>query len=72
VIENDRPRRSVTHGDDEKLETLTAPNPRPLFVQRIGDIVISQCSNAPRRLVHNRPTSKPTQAPSMILPATPL
>jgi DNA repair protein RadC len=46
--------------DNEKLETLTAPNPRPLFVQRIGNNLMSQWGNAHSRLVHNHPGGDPT------------
>jgi proteasome lid subunit RPN8/RPN11 len=60
LVKNDRPRRSVTQQDDEKLETLTAPNPRPLFVQRIENILMNQCGNTHSRLVHNHPSGDPT------------
>src|SRR5262245_25745571 len=35
VIKIDRSRRRVMQRDDEKLETLTAPSPRPLLVETI-------------------------------------
>ena len=60
VINSDRPRSSVTQRNIEKSETLTAPNPRPLLVQVIGNILINQCGNAHRRLVHNHPSGDPT------------
>jgi RadC-like JAB domain len=60
VIEIERPRGSVTERDDEKFETLTAPNPRPLLVRVIGNILRNQCANARRRLVHNHPSGDPT------------
>jgi proteasome lid subunit RPN8/RPN11 len=60
VIKNDRPRRGVTQRDDEKLETLTAPNPRPLLVRHFGNMSRNQCGNVRRRLVHNHPSGDPT------------
>jgi RadC-like JAB domain-containing protein len=60
VIKIDRPRSSVTQRDDEKVETLTAPNPRPLLVKTIGNISTHQCDNARRRLMHNHPSGDPT------------
>ena len=46
--------------DNEKLETPTAPNPRPLFVQRIGNILRNPWGNAHSRLMHNHPSGDPT------------
>jgi hypothetical protein len=42
------------------LETLTAPNPRPLSGQAIGNISIYQSGNGFRGLVHNHPGGDPT------------
>ena len=53
MIKIEQMRSSVTEGDDEKLETLTAPNPRPLLVRTTGNSLRNQCGNARRRLVHN-------------------
>jgi hypothetical protein len=60
VLEDCSSRRTVTLRDDEKLETLTAPNPRPLLVEMIGNISSGQCGNPYRRLVHNHPGGDPT------------
>src|SRR5258705_13934082 len=60
VIKNGRPRRSVTQRDHANLETLTAPNPGPLLVQAIGNILTNQCGSGRRRLVHNHPSGDPT------------
>jgi hypothetical protein len=61
VIKNDRPRSSVAHRDDEKSETLTAPNPRPLLVEMIGNISTHQCGNDRSRLMHNHFSGKPSR-----------
>ena len=61
--QNELTASNVTQRDDEKLERLTAPNPRPLFAQMIGNILISQCGNAHSRLVHKYPTRNPTPYP---------
>jgi DNA repair protein RadC len=50
----------VTQRDEEKSETLTAPNPRSLSVPVIGNASIYQSGNARRRLVHNHPGGDPT------------
>ena len=50
----------MTQRDNEKLETLTAPNPRPLFVRWIGNVLTKQCDNDRSRLVHNHPSGDPT------------
>lgn len=42
------------------METLTAPNLRPLLVQKIGTILMSQCGNARSLSVHNHPGGDPT------------
>jgi hypothetical protein len=60
VMKIDRPRSSVTQRDHEKLETFTAPNPRPLLVKTIGNISTHQCDNVDRGLVHNHPSGDPT------------
>jgi hypothetical protein len=60
--QNELTTSNVTQRDDEKLETLTAPNPRPLFVRWIENNLVSQCGNGFRRLVHNHPSGDP--APS--------
>ena len=49
----------MTERDNEKLETLTAPNPRPVLVEMIGNISTHQCGNDRSRLVHNIPTRDP-------------
>jgi len=59
MIKNDRPRSSVTDRDDEKSETLTAPNPRPLLVETIGNISSNQYGSARRSLMHNHPSGDP-------------
>ena len=60
MIKNDRPTRRVTQRDDEKSETLTAPNPHPLLVQVIGNVLRNQYGNVRRRLVHSHPSGDPT------------
>jgi hypothetical protein len=60
VIKIERPRGSVTQRDDEKSETLTAPNPRPQFIEMIGNISTHQCGSDRSRLVHNHPSGDPT------------
>ena len=52
---------SVTQRDNEKLETDTAPNPRPLLVLVTRNSLRNQCGNACRRLVHKYPTQNPTR-----------
>ena len=42
------------------METLTAPNPRPLLVAMILNISRYQCGNARLILVHNHPGGDPT------------
>ena len=49
---------SVTQRDNEKLEASTAPNPSPLPVEMIGNILTDQRGKAHRRLVHNQPTPR--------------
>ena len=58
--ENDLTIPGVTKRDVEELETLTAPNPRPLLVGMIGNIWGNQCANAHRRLTHSHPSGDPT------------
>jgi hypothetical protein len=60
VIKSCRPRSSVTQREEEKSETLTAPNPRPLLVPAIGNISRYQYDNAHLILVHNHPSGDPT------------
>jgi DNA repair protein RadC len=50
----------VTQRDDEKLETLTAPNPRPLSTIAVRNFFRNQCDNARLILVHNHPSGDPT------------
>ena len=50
----------MTERDDDKLETPTAPNPRPLLLRATGNNPINQCGNACRRMVHNHPSGDPT------------
>ena len=51
VFKIHRPRTSVTERDDEKSETLTAPNPGPLPVRLIENISMHQSGNAGPRLL---------------------
>ena len=60
MTENELAISSVTQRDEEKSETLTAPNPRPLLIPMDGNISKYQCGNARRRLVHNHPSGDPT------------
>jgi RadC-like JAB domain-containing protein len=60
VIKNELTTSNVTQRDDQKLETLTAPNPRTLSGHAIGKISINQYGNGFRRLVHNHPSGDPT------------
>ncbi len=50
----------MTQRDDEKLETLTTPNSRPLSSNIAGNILRYQCCNAHSRLVHNHLSGDPT------------
>ena len=52
--------------DNKKLETLTAPNPRPLLVQLIENISIYQSVNARVILVHKIPTRDPTLSAQLL------
>jgi hypothetical protein len=54
VIKIDRSRSSVTQRDNEKLETHTAHNPRPLLVKMIGNLSTHQRGNQDIRLVHKK------------------
>jgi len=69
VTGNDLTISSVTKRDVEKSETITAPNPRPLLVDLIGNISKYQCGNARRRLVHNHPSGDPTPSQADITQA---
>jgi DNA repair protein RadC len=40
--------------------SFTAPNPRPLLVEMIGNISRNQCGSPHGRLVHNHPSGDPT------------
>lgn len=60
VIKIDWASTSVTLRDDEKSETLPAPNPHPLLVEMNGNISTHQDGNDRGRLVHNHPSGNPT------------
>ena len=64
--ENELTISSVTQRDDEKSETLTAPNPRPLLLRMIGNISINQRGNGSRRLVHKMPPLDPTLSAQLL------
>ena len=50
----------MTERDDEKSETLIAPNPSPLLIGKVGNISTHQCDNNCSWLVHNHPSGDPT------------
>jgi hypothetical protein len=60
VIKIDGPRSSVTQRDDKELETLTAPNPRPLSSSVVRKIFRNQLGNTRYRFMHNHPSGDPT------------
>lgn len=59
MIKIDNPRRSVTQRENEKLETPTVPNPRPLFVETMRTFPSNQRSNETSRLVPYHPQRLP-------------
>ena len=50
----------MTERDDEKSETRTAPNPRPLSRSLTSEIERDQIDGSHRRLMHNHPSGDPT------------